>query len=167
MHAPRPDPGAADPQFEFCLDHESPLLTVEEVAREWGYTEAHIRNQIEAGDLFAFSVSADPEKRPYYRILRATADRATRLTDAGRLEQIHTVDLWLYHPIQIGRKQILNVRDVLATLRISARHVRELYDQNELRGADRGLGQKEISLRIPRSQLTAFVQRRLQLNHQS
>lgn len=157
-------------QFAFDFDHQSALLFVNEVAEELRYSDDHVQRLILSGDLCAFTINASEGSmvlRPAYRILRADAVRArARFPKANadaRIAEIQdyiaTADTWLYPTA----KKTLTVAETAALLRCSARHVRVLHKHGNF-GHDLGPA-TQLSLRIPRAELTAFVQRRLKLTN--
>lgn len=153
-------------QMDFHIVKPDPLFNVSDLAEEWGCGERHILDLIDEGVVFAFFINAeDDPKHAHYRIPREAAVKGTRLTLAGMQNLVATVDAWLLPVERFGRRHNFAVRDCEAALRVSARHVRELYDAGQLGGQNLGLGRKELSLRIPRAELAAFVQRRLKLTN--
>jgi hypothetical protein len=170
MHGARSANGATGQarQMDLHIVIPHPLLTVSDLAEEWSYNERHILDLIDAGIVFAFFINAEnlPQHR-HYRIPREAAVKGTQLTLAGMEHLIATVEDWLLPIERFGRRMNLAVRDCGAALKISPRHVRSLYDAGQFGGQNLGAGRKEISLRIPRPELVAFVQHRLRFTNLS
>lgn len=151
-------------QLDLYIEKPHPLLSVSDLALEWSYSEQHIIDLITEGKLFALFVNEDdaPLHR-HYRIVRHTAIQGQSLTVAGMNEVVAGVDAWLFPVERWGRRQVFTTLHAAEIIAVSPRHIRKLYDAGQVNARNLGLGQKELSLRIPRAQLTAFVQKRLRL----
>jgi hypothetical protein len=157
--------GQAPQQIDMSIITPHPLLKVSDLAEEWSYDETHILNLIDEGIVFAFFINAEETpKHFHYRIPREAAVKGSRLTLAGMQQLIDTTADWLFPVERFGRRQNLSVRDCESALLVSQRHVRELYEAGALGAQNLGAAQ-QLSLRIPRPELTAFVQRRLKLTN--
>lgn len=161
---------AACAQLDLGMDCKHPLLWPGELAADWSCSDVHIRNLIESGTLLAFSISAfdDPARATFVIPRVGVLAQGLSLTASGREDIIRQVDLWLFcdrygNPVA---KKNFTVNEAAFLLRSSPSHVRNLHRHQGL-GSDIGNGPKELALRISRSQLAAFVQKRLMLNHQS
>jgi hypothetical protein len=164
-HAPHGSNGSAARQMDLYIEKPHPILTASDLAPDWDVSEDQIFRLIEEGRILAFFINTeDTPKHRHYRIVRHATARGQSLTVSGMLEVIATTDTWLFPIERWGRKQNFLTEHAAEIIDVSPRHIRKLYDVGQLGAKNLGAA-TQLSLRIPRPELTAFVQRRLTLTN--